>query len=113
MDADRPARVPGRPKDQDKGAAIIAAAQALFTQRGYDGVTMEAVAAAARGELAIGASTEAAEDLLSLWLGDMMMRMSLGLAGPLTDAEIERRARRGTAVFLRAYGVPKEARSAA
>lgn len=41
-------RNPGRPKDQAKRAAILAAANALFMERGYGGVTMEAVAAAAR-----------------------------------------------------------------
>ncbi len=201
-------RVPGRPKDHDKGAAIIAAAQDLFRQRGYDGVTMEAVAAAAgvakmtvyghfhdkaalfeatvrakgaemvagladlpavggrledtltrfgqafmtmvlapdmaaimpllivavakerdlasrfyeagpghtrralaafleasvaRGELTLVNAEDAADDLLSLWLGDMQMRLALGLIGSLSPAEIEQRAQRGVAVFLRAY----------
>jgi TetR/AcrR family transcriptional repressor of mexJK operon len=201
-------RVPGRPKDHDKGAAIIAAAQDLFRQRGYDGVTMEAVAAAAgvakmtvyghfhdkaalfeatvrakgaemaagladlpavggrleetlmrfgqafmamvlapdmasimpllivavakerdlasrfyeagpghtrralaaflaasvaRGELTLVNAEDAADDLLSLWLGDMQMRLALGLIGSLSPDEIEQRARRGVAVFLRAY----------
>jgi TetR/AcrR family transcriptional repressor of mexJK operon len=197
----RDIRVPGRPKDHDKGAAIIAAAQALFRQRGYDGVTMEVakmtvyghvrdkaalfeatlgakcgemlagladlpavggrledtltrfgrafmamvlapdtaaimplliVAAAqesglaarfyeagpghtrrllagllearvALGELAIANTADAADDLLSLWLGDMPIRLSLGLVGSLSPAEIEQRAQRGVAVFLRAY----------
>ncbi len=40
-------RSPGRPKDQAKRAAIVAAANTLFMERGYAGVTMEAVAAAA------------------------------------------------------------------
>jgi TetR/AcrR family transcriptional repressor of mexJK operon len=204
----RDLRLPGRPKDHDKGAAIIAAAQDLFRQRGYDGVTMEAVAAAAgvakmtvyghfhdkaalfeaavrakcaemlaglaelppvggrleetltrfgeafmamvlapdiaatmpllivavakerglaarfyeagpgrtrgalasfleasvaRGELTLGNATDAADDLLALWLGDMPMQMALGLIEALSPAEIEQRARRGVAVFLRAY----------
>jgi TetR/AcrR family transcriptional repressor of mexJK operon len=201
-------RVPGRPKDHDKGAAIIAAAQDLFRQRGYEGVTMEAVAAAAgvakmtvyghfhdkaalfeatirakgaemlagladlpavsgrleetltrfgqafmtmvlapdmaaimpllivavakerglaarfyeagpghtrqalagflkasaaRAELTLANAEDAADDLLSLWLGDMPMRLALGLIGSLGPAEIEQRARRGVEVFLRAY----------
>ncbi len=209
-------RVPGRPKDHDKAAAIIAAAQDLFCLRGYDGVTMEAVAAAAGvakmtvyghfhdkaalfeatvrakaaemlagladlpaaggqleetltrfgqafmamvlapqnaaimpllivavakerdlasrfyeagpghtrralaafleasaalGELAIADATHAADDLLALWLGDLPMRLSLGLVGSLSPAEIEQRARRGVAVFLRAYGAAAAAGS--
>jgi TetR/AcrR family transcriptional repressor of mexJK operon len=201
-------RVPGRPKDHDKGAAIIAAAQDLFRQRGYDGVTMEAVAvaagvakmtvyghfhdkaalfeatvrakgaemlagladlpavggrleetlvrfgqafmamvlapdmaaimpllivavakerglasrfyeagpghtrralaailqaSAALGEITLANAGEAADDLLALWLGDMQMRLTLGLTQSLSQAEIDRRARRGVAVFLRAY----------
>jgi TetR/AcrR family transcriptional repressor of mexJK operon len=208
MSEARRVRVPGRPKDHDKAAAIILAAQDLFHQRGYDGVTMEAVAAAAgvakmtvyghfhdkatlfeaavrakgakmaagladfpatggqleetltrfgqafmamvlapdmaavvpllivavakerdlasrfyeagpghtrralatfldgacaRGELTLTEAVDAADDLLSLWLGDMPMRLSLGLIGSLSPAEIEQRARRGVAVFLRAY----------
>lgn len=201
-------RVPGRPKDHDKGAAIVAAAQDLFRQRGYDGVTMEAVAAAAGvakmtvyghfgdkatlfeatvrakgeemlagladlpavggrleetltrfgqafmamvlapdmaaimpllivavskerglasrfydagpghtrralatlleasvalGELTLANAEDAADDLLALWLGDIQMQLALGLIESLSPAEIEKRARRGVAVFLRAY----------
>jgi TetR/AcrR family transcriptional repressor of mexJK operon len=210
MSEARKPRVPGRPKDHDKGAAIIAAAQDLFRERGYDGVTMEAVAAAAGvakmtvyghfhdkaalfeatirakgaamlagladlpavggrleetltrfgqafmamvlapdmatimpllivavakerglaarfyeagpghtrrtlatfleayvalGELTLGNATDAADDLLALWLADMPMRLAIGLIGSLGPAEIEQRARRGVAVFLRAYAV--------
>jgi TetR/AcrR family transcriptional repressor of mexJK operon len=43
-----PGRGPGRPKDPDKRASIVAAANALFLERGYEAVTMEAVAASAR-----------------------------------------------------------------
>jgi TetR/AcrR family transcriptional repressor of mexJK operon len=35
---------PGRPKDMEKRAAILDAAIALFPSRGYDGVSMEAIA---------------------------------------------------------------------
>lgn len=38
---------PGRPKDLEKKAAILDAAKHLFLQRGYDGVSMEAIAAEA------------------------------------------------------------------
>jgi len=39
----RPA-APGRPKDPEKRAAILEAAMALFPVRGYDGVSMDAIA---------------------------------------------------------------------
>lgn len=42
-----PPRRPGRPKDPAKRAAILQAATALFVGRGYEGTSMEAVAAAA------------------------------------------------------------------
>lgn len=42
----RPAS-PGRPKDPEKRAAILDAAQRLFPERGYDGVSMDAIAQAA------------------------------------------------------------------
>lgn len=38
---------PGRPKDLSKGAAILEAAKQLFTQHGFDGVSMDQIAAAA------------------------------------------------------------------
>lgn len=38
---------PGRPKDPEKRAAILEAAQRLFPDRGYDGVSMDAIAQAA------------------------------------------------------------------
>lgn len=38
---------PGRPKDPEKRAAILAAAQTLFPSKGYDAVSMDAIAQAA------------------------------------------------------------------
>lgn len=38
---------PGRPKDMEKHAAILEAAMQLFPARGYDGVSMDAIAQAA------------------------------------------------------------------
>lgn len=40
------ARMPGRPKDLEKRSAIIDAAQNLFSERGIDGASIEAIAAA-------------------------------------------------------------------
>lgn len=44
--APRP-NTPGRPKDPEKRAAILEAAMQLFPSRGYDGVSMDAIAQAA------------------------------------------------------------------
>jgi TetR/AcrR family transcriptional repressor of mexJK operon len=43
----RPHNAPGRPKDPEKRAAILAAAQSLFPSKGYDAVSMDAIAQAA------------------------------------------------------------------
>jgi len=46
---DKPAKAaaPGRPKDLEKGAAILEAAKRLFTTQGFDGTSMDQIAAAA------------------------------------------------------------------
>src|SRR4051812_7291322 len=41
------AAAPGRPKDLEKGAAILEAAKRLFTTQGFDGTSMDQIAAAA------------------------------------------------------------------
>ena len=38
---------PGRPKDLEKRAAILAAAKQLFPEQGFDGTSMDAIATAA------------------------------------------------------------------
>lgn len=38
---------PGRPKDMEKRASILAASKQLFTQKGFEGTSMDAVAASA------------------------------------------------------------------
>src|SRR5690606_31620579 len=38
---------PGRPKDLEKGSAILDAARRLFTTQGFDGASMDQIAAAA------------------------------------------------------------------
>ncbi len=43
--ADAPAPGPGRPKDLGKRAAILAAAKRLFVAQGFEGVSMDAIAA--------------------------------------------------------------------
>lgn len=59
--------------------------------------------AAARAELTVDDADLAADDLASLWLGSMPSKIAFGLAGPISPEEVERRAVRGTDVFLRAY----------
>ena len=46
-DAPRVPASPGRPKDLAKRAAILEAAESLFLQHGYEGVSMDQIAAAA------------------------------------------------------------------
>jgi TetR/AcrR family transcriptional repressor of mexJK operon len=60
--------------------------------------------AAEAGTLEVDSPAWAAEDLLSLWEGGLPGLCAFGLSRPADSAEIARRARRGTAVFLRAYG---------
>jgi TetR/AcrR family transcriptional repressor of mexJK operon len=62
-------------------------------------------AAAGRGEIAIDSAESAADDLVGLWESDMPKRVALGLVPPPTQADIDRRVRRATRVFLRAYRV--------
>lgn len=45
--APRPATSPGRPKDLTKRAAILEAAERMFLQHGFEGVSMDQIAAAA------------------------------------------------------------------
>lgn len=47
MHAQRTPKGPGRPKDPEKRAAILDAAKRLFPLRGFDGVSMDAIAAEA------------------------------------------------------------------
>lgn len=46
-DAPRPTASPGRPKDLAKRAAILEAAERLFLQHGFEGVSMDQIAATA------------------------------------------------------------------
>lgn len=48
---------------------------------------------------------QAASDLMSLWMGDMQLQASLGLADPMTPEEIRHHVRRCTQVFMRAYAL--------
>lgn len=64
--------------------------------------------AAARKELIVDSPTLAAEDLMSLWEGGLPARIVFGLVEPSTPEEIERRARRGTDIFMRAYANPRK-----
>jgi len=64
--------------------------------------------AAERNELIVDCPKLAAEDLVSLWEGGLPARIIFGLVEPASQAEIEKRARRGTEVFLRAYANPSK-----
>jgi len=70
----------------------------------HSALATEITAAAAKGELVVDDSDRAAEDLISLWEGGLPAKLVFGLAEPASAEEIELRAERGTAVFLRAYG---------
>ena len=50
-------------------------------------------------------AAQAASDLMSLWMGDMQLQASLGLAQPMTPDEISRHVRRCTGLFIRAYAL--------
>jgi TetR/AcrR family transcriptional repressor of mexJK operon len=60
-------------------------------------------AATARGELTADSPEWAADDLISLWVGSLTDQLAFGLIEQTPADEIERRARRGTDIFLRAY----------
>ncbi len=61
------------------------------------------VSAADSGELQVDDPFLAADDLVSLWLGNRPERIAFGLAEPAGEHEIRMIAARGTDVFLRAY----------
>lgn len=60
-------------------------------------------AAASRGELSVDSALDAADDLLSLWCGNLPRLLALGVIAGVTPAEIDTQIDRTTAVFLRAY----------
>jgi TetR/AcrR family transcriptional repressor of mexJK operon len=68
------------------------------------GAYLRSAAAQAHPQIDIG--TEAASDLMSLWLGDMQLLLALGLVTPLSPEDIAQRVRRCTRLFLQAYGLP-------
>jgi TetR/AcrR family transcriptional repressor of mexJK operon len=59
--------------------------------------------AASKGELAVDSAELAAEDLLSLWVGNLPAQVAFGVARRMSVQHIEQRIHRGTKVFLRAY----------
>jgi len=61
-------------------------------------------AATARGELTADLPELAADDLVSLWAGSLPDQLAFGLIEQTSADDIERRARHGTEIFLRAYG---------
>jgi TetR/AcrR family transcriptional repressor of mexJK operon len=70
--------------------------------------------AASLGESTVDSPQLAAEDLLSLWVGNLPAQVASGIAEKVSAQEIERRTKRGTQVFLRAYanaGAPRAIRA--
>ncbi|MEX3980874.1 TetR/AcrR family transcriptional regulator [Paraburkholderia sp. EG287A] len=72
------------------------------------GIVKEAVE---RNELIVDSPGEAAQDLVSLWEGELTARILFGVVEPATGEEIAQRAQRGTDVFFRAYGNPRKRKS--
>ncbi len=62
-------------------------------------------AAVLSGELAVDSASLAADDLVSLWEGSLPAQIVFGIVETVSAREIQRRAKRGTKVFLRAYSV--------
>ncbi len=60
-------------------------------------------AAAARGEVCVPDAGAAADDLFSLWCGNLPDRLELGVTDDVRPEEIAAQVARTTAVFLRAY----------
>jgi TetR/AcrR family transcriptional repressor of mexJK operon len=88
--------------------AAMGGNQAL-AQRFFDAALSRVLAdAASAGLLAVDCTRWAVDDLVSLWQGDLPVRISFGLADPVKPEEIVSRACRGTQVFLRAYGVTRQ-----
>ncbi|WP_429555786.1 TetR/AcrR family transcriptional regulator C-terminal domain-containing protein [Paraburkholderia sp. MM5477-R1] len=67
--------------------------------------------AAARNQLIVDCQELPAQDLVSLLEGALQTRILFGVVKPATDREIKERARRGTDVFLGAFGKTGKARA--
>jgi len=59
--------------------------------------------AAAQNELSVDCAALAAQDLVGLWEAGLPARIAFGLLEPPTAEDVERRASRGTDIFLRAF----------
>ena len=57
-------------------------------------------------------ATQAASDLMSLWVGKQQQMAALGLADPISPEAIEQHVRRCTQLFMRAYGLASAAPAA-
>ncbi len=68
--------------------------------------------AASLGEITVDSPQLAAEDLISLWVGNLPAQVAFGIAEKVSAKEIERRTKRGTEVFLRAYAKAPAPRAA-
>ena len=56
-------------------------------------------------DLEIDDAAQAADDLMSLWESGLCAKIAFGVAEALSEEEIQRRVRRGTDIFLKAYGL--------
>jgi TetR/AcrR family transcriptional regulator, mexJK operon transcriptional repressor len=66
-------------------------------------------AGSARGELAAENPRQAAEDIISLWLGLVPLQLRFIDTEPVSDAMIRSRVDHGVAMFLKHYGPNREA----
>ncbi|MDH6269094.1 TetR/AcrR family transcriptional repressor of mexJK operon [Rhizobium sp. SG_E_25_P2] len=71
--------------------------------RAYAAVAAVVEEAMAKGTVKADSARLAAEDLISLWEGGLMVKAAIGLSEPVSQEEINRRVWRGTEVFMRAY----------
>ena len=83
---------------------VVAAHRALVPTLAADPALAEVIAAAAaRGEVCVPDAGAAADDLFSLWCGNLPDRLELGVTDDVRPEEIAAQVARTTAVFLRAY----------
>jgi TetR/AcrR family transcriptional regulator, mexJK operon transcriptional repressor len=73
--------------------------------RMWQEITDIIAAADARGAIAVGDAKQAAEDLISLWLGMVPLQHRFGVLQGFSKEQISARVTHGVVVFLKAYGL--------